>query len=108
TTLQQAWSFHLKPAGYTGRLREDEGIPLVIGNTMYLGSPYGAIHALDATTGVEKWKFQLPNNEQPSKRGIAYWPGGGGVAPSIVFGGIGGGLYSIKASDGTLNTGFGE
>src|SRR5438477_11049084 len=32
-TLQQTWSFHLKPAGYTGRLREDEGIPLVIGNT---------------------------------------------------------------------------
>src|SRR5580693_1727899 len=42
-TLQQVWSFHLKPAGYTGRLREDEAIPIVIGNTMYLGSPYGAI-----------------------------------------------------------------
>ena len=79
-TLQQAWSFHLKPAGYTGRLREDEAIPLVIGNTMYLASPYGAIHALDATTGAEKWKFQLPNNDLPSKRGLAYWPGGDGVA----------------------------
>ena len=33
-TLQQVWSVHLKPAGYTGRLREDEAIPLVIGNTM--------------------------------------------------------------------------
>ena len=108
TTLQQVWSFHLKPAGYTGRLREDEAIPIVIGNTMYLASPYGAIHALDATTGAEKWKFQLPNNDNPSKRGLAYWPGGGGVAPSIVFGGLAGGLYSIKASDGTLNSAFGE
>ncbi|MEQ1908729.1 MAG: pyrroloquinoline quinone-dependent dehydrogenase [Vicinamibacterales bacterium] len=107
TTLQQAWSFHLKPAGYTGRMREDEAIPLVIGNTMYLGSPYGAIHALDATTGVEKWKFQLPNNDLPSKRGIAYWPGDGGSPASIIFGGLAGGLYSIKASDGTFNTGFG-
>ena len=106
TTLQQAWSFHLKPAGYTGRLREDEAIPLVIGNTMYVGSPYGAIHALDATTGAEKWKFQLPNNDLPAKRGIAYWPGDGG-APSLIFGGLSGGLYSIKASDGTFNTGFG-
>ena len=106
--LQQAWSFHLKPAGYDGLLREDEAIPLVIGNTMYLASPYGAIHALDATTGVEKWKFQLPNNELPSKRGVAYWPGGGGVPPSLIFGGNGGGLYSIKASDGTLNYGFGQ
>src|SRR6266851_4593354 len=108
TTLQQVWSFHLKPAGYTGRPREDEAIPLVIGNTMYLGSPYGAIHALDATTGAEKWKFQLPNNDLPSKRGLAYWPGGGGVPPSIIFGVLSGGLYSIKASDGTLNAGFGE
>ena len=106
TTLQQAWSFHLKPAGYTGRLREDEAIPLVIGNNMYVGSPYGAIHALDATTGAEKWKFQLPNNDLPAKRGIAYWPGDGG-APSLIFGGLSGGLYSIKASDGTFNTGFG-
>jgi quinoprotein glucose dehydrogenase len=106
--LQQVWSFHLKPAGYTGRLREDEAIPLVIGNTMYLGSPYGAIHALDATTGAEKWKFQLPNNDLPSKRGIAYWPGDGAVPPSIVFGGLSGGLYSITASDGAPNSGFGE
>ncbi len=106
--LQQAWSFHFKPAGYTGRLREDEAIPLVIGNTMYLSSPYGAIHALDATTGVEKWKFQPPNNDLISKRGIAYWPGADGVPPSIIFGVLSGGLYSIKASDGTPNTGFGE
>ena len=92
TTLQQAWSFHLKPAGYTGRMREDEAIPLVIGNTMYLGSPYGAIHALDATTGAEKWKFQLPNNDLPAKRGIAYWPGDGGAPASLIFGGLSGGL----------------
>ena len=107
-TLQQVWSFHLKPAGFTGRLREDEAIPLVIGNTMYLASPYGAVHALDATTGAEKWTFQLPNNDLPSKRGIAYWPGADGVPASIIFGGLSGGLYSIKASDGTLNAGFGE
>src|SRR5947208_13084695 len=104
TTLQQVWSFHLKPAGYTGRLREDEAIPIVIGNTMYLASPYGAVIALDATTGAEKWRFQLPNNDTPSKRGLAYWPGGGGaiaLPPSIIFGTATGGLYSLKASDGT-------
>src|SRR5215475_3380633 len=64
-TLQQVWSFHLKPAGFTGPRREDQAIPIVIGNTMYLGSPYGAVIALDATTGVQKWRFPLPNNEQP-------------------------------------------
>ena len=107
TQLQQAWSFHLKPAGYTGRPREDEAIPLVVGNTMYLASPYGAIHALDATTGTERWKFTLPNNDLPAKRGLAYWPGDGTVPPSLIFGGLAGGMYSIKASDGSFNTGFG-
>src|SRR5258708_25717147 len=86
--LQQVWSFHLKPAGFTGPMREDEAIPIVIGNTMYLGSPYGGVIALDASTGAEKWRFQIPNNELPSKRGVAYWPGGGDLPlpPSIIFG----------------------
>ncbi len=107
-TLQQVWSVHLKPAAYTGRLREDEAIPLVIGNTMYLASPYSAIIALDATTGAEKWRFQLPNNDQPAKRGLAYWPGDASAPPSLIFGVLSGSMYSIKASDGTPNAGFGE
>jgi quinoprotein glucose dehydrogenase len=107
-TLQPAWRFHLKPAGYTGALKVDEAIPVVIGNTMYIASPYGAIHALDATTGVEKWKFQLPNNDVPSKRGLAYWPGGNGAQPQIIFGGASGGMYSINASNGALNDDFGN
>src|SRR5499427_10337646 len=107
-TLQPAWRVHLKPAGYTGPLKVDEATPVVIGNTMYIASPYGTVHALDATSGVEKWKFQLPNNDIPSKRGLAYWPGEGSYPPSIIFGGTSGGLYSLKASDGTLNAGFGQ
>src|SRR5262249_14972617 len=109
-TLQQVWSFHLKPAGFTGPMKEDEAIPIVIGNTMYLASPYGAVISLDATTGAERWRFQLPNNELPSKRGLAFWPGGGDLPlpPSIVFGSTTGKLYSLKASDGTLNEWFGE
>ncbi|MEE2790472.1 MAG: PQQ-binding-like beta-propeller repeat protein [Acidobacteriota bacterium] len=107
-TLERVWSIHLKPAGYTSRLREDQSIPLVIGTTMYLGSPYGAVMALDATTGAEKWRFELPGNDVPSKRGIAYWSGDGDIPASLIFGTSSGGLYSIKASDGTLNAGFGE
>src|SRR4029077_7887564 len=64
-TLQQVWSFHLKPAGFVGRMREDEAIPIVIGKTMYLASPYGAVIALDATTGAQKWRFQLPDGVLP-------------------------------------------
>src|SRR6516165_2557995 len=109
-TLQRVWSIHLKPADFTGPMREDEAIPIVIGNTMYLASPYGVVMALDATTGAEKWRFSLPNNELPSKRGVAYWPGGGNIPlpASIIFGSTTGRLYSLKASDGTLNEWFGE
>ncbi len=106
-SLQQVWSFHLKPASYDGRLRQDEATPIVVGNTMYLASPYGAVHALDATTGAVKWTFALPNSEIPTKRGVAYWPGADGVAPSIIFGGSDGTLYSIRASDGAPTPGFG-
>src|ERR1041385_4368734 len=110
-TLQQAWSIHRKPAGFTGPMREDEAIPIVIGNTMYLASPYGAVLALDATTGVEQWRFALPGSELPSKRGLAYWPGGGGapnLPASIVFGSTTGKMYSLNAATGTVNEWFGE
>jgi quinoprotein glucose dehydrogenase len=106
-TLQRAWSFHLKPASYDGTLREAQAIPLVIGNTMYVSSPYGAIIALNATTGSEQWRFETAENDLPAKRGFAYWPGDGDVPPSIFFGVRSGGLYSLNAADGTLNPGFG-
>ena len=106
-SLQQVWSFHLKPAAYNGRLRMDEATPLVVNNTMYVASPYGGVYALDPATGAVKWTFELPGNEVAAKRGVAYWPGDGRVGPSIVFGGSQGTLYSIRASDGTPTPGFG-
>jgi quinoprotein glucose dehydrogenase len=108
STLQRAWSIHLKPAGYSGKLLVDEAIPIVIGNMMYLGSPYGEVIALDATSGAEKWRYQLPNNDIPAKRGVAYWPGAGARAASIIFGSNAGALYSLNAATGQLNEWFGD
>jgi quinoprotein glucose dehydrogenase len=108
STLQRAWSIHLKPAGYSGKLLVDEAIPIVIGNMMYLGSPYGEVIALDATSGAEKWRYQLPNNDIPATRGVAYWPGAGARAASIIFGSNAGALYSLNAATGQLNEWFGD
>jgi quinoprotein glucose dehydrogenase len=105
--LQQVWVYHLKPDGFTGRLRYDESIPIVVGNIMYLGSPYGEIIAFNATTGDVKWKFAVPNGDTPAKRGLSYWPGDGRLPASIIFGTGDGLLYSLKASDGTPNAFFG-
>jgi quinoprotein glucose dehydrogenase len=125
--LKEAWVYHMQTdaakaaaaAGAAAReparnaggamrgLRTSESIPLVVGDTMYLGSPYGRILALDATTGKEKWVFELPDTDTPSIRGISYWKGGAGAPASIVFGGRLGRLYSLNAKTGKLNPKFG-
>ena len=102
--LQQAWTYHLTPAGYTARPRLVEATPLVIGNTMIITSTYGQVIALDATTGAEKWKFALPDTDTPSAHGSAYSP----YAKAIIFGSRMGRLYSLDLASGKLNAGFGD
>ena len=47
--LQKAWTFHLKPANLPAdaRLRMSQDIPLVVGNVMYIVSPYSQAIALN-------------------------------------------------------------
>jgi quinoprotein glucose dehydrogenase len=122
--LKEAWVYHLQTeaakaaarvttpttntgpnaAGAARGLRLSESIPLVIGDTMYLGSPYGRILSLDAATGKEKWVFELPDNDTPTARGISYSPMNGGA---LVFGSRLGRLYSVNMKTGKLNAKFG-
>jgi quinoprotein glucose dehydrogenase len=59
--------------------------PVVIGDTMYLSTPYAAVAALDARTGRELWRYdpETWRAGQPSNgtgfvhRGIATWSSGG-------------------------------
>jgi len=51
--LAVAWTYHMTPAGYTGRPRLVEAIPIVVGDSMYITSSYGEVIALNATTGAE-------------------------------------------------------
>lgn len=116
-SLKEAWTYHLmtpaaKEAAAAGRgsasgLRVSETIPLIVGDTMYIGSPFNRVVALDATTGKEKWAFDLPDNDAPSVRGVSYWKGGNGAPASIVFGTRLGRLYSLNAATGKLNPKFG-
>jgi len=106
--LQIAWTYHLTPAGYTGRPRLAETVPVVIGNRMYISSEYGEVIALNATTGAEIWKYALPDTDIPTARGVAYWKGGKGAAPAIVFGSRLGRLYAVDARNGKPVESFGE
>ena len=104
-------AFISSPPATPGRLREDEAIPLVIGNTMYLASPYGAIHR--ARRHDRRGEMEIPASQQ--RHAVE-------ARPRLLAGrrrtcrsrrrsssdGRPGGLYSLKASNGTLNDGFGE
>src|SRR5438067_6863166 len=97
--LRVAWIYHMKPAPAAGsaqdnawRLSEDQ--PLVVGNTMFVVTPYSRVVALDPATGREKWAFVIPGSDQGSLRGAAYWPGDASTGPALIFGTNHGFLYS--------------
>ena len=111
--LKVAWIYHMKPAPAAGSApdnawRPSEDQPLVVGNTMFVVTPYSRVVALDPASGREKWVFVIPGSDQASLRGAAYWPGDASSGPALFFGTSHGFLYSISAATGKLNTGFGN
>src|SRR6266498_2521593 len=56
SSLQLAWTYHTGDAG-TGTFTTIECTPIVIGGVMFLTTPNSKVVALDAATGVERWKF---------------------------------------------------
>ncbi len=111
--LKVAWIYHMKPAPAPGGppgsgLRPSEDQPLVIGNTMFVVTPYSRVVALDPATGKEKWVFVIPGSDQASLRGAAYWPGDASSGPALIFGTNHGFLYSISAATGKINSAFGN
>jgi quinoprotein glucose dehydrogenase len=74
--LRIAWVYHMKPsakadASHAGTdysstgtgLHQSEDQPLVIGQTMYVVTPYSRVVALDSATGQEKWAFEIPDGD---------------------------------------------
>ena len=111
--LKVAWIYHMKPVPAAGSasnsvLRPSEDQPLVIGNTMFVVTPYSRVVALDPASGKEKWVFVIPGYDQASLRGAAYWPGDSSSGPALIFGTSHGFLYSVSAATGKLNTAFGN
>ncbi|MGK6319494.1 pyrroloquinoline quinone-dependent dehydrogenase [Sphingomonas sp. DT-204] len=121
--LRQAWVYHMRPPGVTAdvgpmpdgmRARfatgfsASEATPLVVDGTMYLSTPYNRVVALDAATGRERWAYVLANKDQPSTRGVAYWPGAKGKGARIFFGTRSGKLIALDAVTGHPAAEFGE
>jgi quinoprotein glucose dehydrogenase len=122
--LKKIWTYHMRPPGvqaeaFPGGNAElmrrrstgfaaSEATPLVVKGVMYVSTPYRRVVALDAATGAEKWFYELPGRDQPSTRGVAYWPGDRSTGPRIVFGTRAGLLIALDAATGKPASGFGS
>jgi quinoprotein glucose dehydrogenase len=107
--LQLAWTYDTETNAGDGSPRRaslSETTPLVVGNVMYMSTPYNRVVALEPETGKEIWKYRSPGT--PAYRGIAYWPGDNKFPPEIVFGTTDGLLISLNAKTGQPVPGFGK
>lgn len=78
--------------------------PAVVGNTVYIGDNGGIFHALDASTGKEKWNFDVTKKDSHStSNGVitssAAYTDAIARGPAIVFGG-GGSVFALNAVTG--------
>jgi quinoprotein glucose dehydrogenase len=106
--LEVAWTYHMNPTPQaSGPKPNSTTTPLMVNGLLYLGTPYGRVVALDATTGKQVWAYQLPGTDQPPFRGLGYWPGDGKLAPRIIFGTLQGKLIVLDAKSGAPAKGFG-
>ena len=60
-----------------------QATPIVVGGVMYLPARGNQVLAIEAHTGKEIWRYLMPLGMATTARGVAYWPGDGGLAPRI-------------------------
>src|SRR5579859_1502289 len=90
----------------------EEFTPIVVDNTMFVGTAFGRVVALNATTGEEKWIFQLPGDEPivtgNAVRGFHYWPGDMDHKPRLVIVSSRLKLFTLDPQTGKINSSFGK
>lgn len=108
--LEVAWTYHMNPipSQKLARVPFATTTPLVVEGRMFLGTPYGRVVALDATSGKQLWAYDLPTGDQPPFRGLGYWPGDKAHAPRLIFGTLRGKMIALDARTGAPSKGFGE
>ena len=105
----QARAEGIRPAPRPSRFLQSEVTPLIVGNTMYVSTPYSRVVALDATSGKEIWAYTTPQGSGiPSLRGVEYWVGDKDHGAEIVFGTREGLLVALDAKTGQGVPSFGK
>jgi glucose dehydrogenase len=111
--LTRVWTYSLQseapPSPGAGGRGGQGGVnsqatPVVVGGVMYVPA-VDRVVAIEADTGKEIWRH-VATTGAPSRRGVAYWPGGGGAAARIIFT-AGRRLIALEAATGARSAGFG-
>jgi quinoprotein glucose dehydrogenase len=119
--LAVAWTYRTgetDPRFKTAKPTAFEATPLVVDQTMYLGTPLGRVIALDAATGRERWVFD-PKIERTvrygdfASRGVSTWvddaaPAGASCRRRIFVATAQSQLFALDAHDGRPCAGFGS
>jgi len=117
--LERAWEYHTGDVSDgAGELPETvwSATPIYANGTLYLGTPFYRIVALDPATGAERWTYdsesRLEALTQPAlkNRGVAYWQSGQeGVCEKRVFlGTMDAELHAVDADTGQRCADFAE
>ena len=119
TELERAWEVH------TGDVSDGSGdlpetvwsaTPIYANETLYLGTPFYRIIALDPATGAERWSYDSQSTlealTQPAlkNRGVAYWESGqtGLCEKRVYLGTMDAELHAVDADTGELCADFAE
>jgi quinoprotein glucose dehydrogenase len=119
--LTQVWSYQTGDlgAGFPSAKRMAfEATPILVDGVLYVSTPYGHVHAINATTGERLWQFDahLPNDRsyaENTSRGVSAWrdPDAAASAPCalrILFGTLDARLIALDAKTGLACADFGN
>jgi quinoprotein glucose dehydrogenase len=79
--------------------------PVIVDGVLYAPTPGLALVAVDARTGAEKWRFQVPKparmrlEDAVARRGLVYWPGDATHPGRLLFG-SGDWIYAVDPATG--------
>ncbi len=96
SSLSLAWRVE------TGRKASFQATPIVVGDVMYVSTPFNDVVALDAATGDLRWRYVHEHIHRdwccgPANRGVAWYRG------NIYMATVDGQLVSLDAASGELN-----
>jgi quinoprotein glucose dehydrogenase len=117
--LHSVWEYHTRALTrqHAGLAEAAfESTPILSGRTLYFTTPFDQVIALDAVSGMEKWRYDpiIPNDFQAgvfTSRGVAFWGGGNGrgtCTGRIFVATLDGRLIALDANDGKKCSDFGN